>query len=314
MPDDAEILTEKCNKLEIQQKLPSGFLGGPFECSFNYDGINITIKQYGLRTIYIESHNLTNADQLYSIFIALDKLLWLFNGEFIPISKMIFYIDNEETEKLNQCKVFCMSHRLACFSSADFCKGNFNNLSSDFNQINAVLFQQWNKLLDKLDIIHTSILYHSSNSDYPVDLRIANIIEAFEPLSELIPDYDVFFPDLKDSNKNLSLRMCLDAAISKYGKDIFDKEYSINKQKFLSYLVNSRVRIMHTKPNYPKFYFNGNENLLYCVKLLFLYRSILMTFLGIDYELYSKKLKESIKKWDDWQGINELFIRKLSSR
>lgn len=96
------------------------------------------------------------------------------------------------------------------------------------------------------------------------------------------------------------LRHCIDAVISYYGIDIFKREYSSNKEYFLSSLVNSRVKIMHIKRNHPKKCFTGEESVLYMWKLSLLYRRIILELLQVDYSQYSDKLKKSVNIYDMW--------------
>ena len=88
-------------------------------------------------------------------------------------------------------------------------------------------------------------------------------------MTEVIGIYDSFFPSLKPGDQTTTLKMCIDAVISKYGQDIFDEEYNVNKDKFLQTLVNTRNRIMHIKRNQltDKF-LSGSESILYLMKLL----------------------------------------------
>ena len=100
------------------------------------------------------------------------------------------------------------------------------------------------------------------------DVKCANFIECLEPMSEIISEYDQFFPSLKPGERTTTLKMCIDAVISKYGADIFSREYTANKDRFLQVLVNTRNRIMHSKRNQPKNkYLSGPESILYLVKL-----------------------------------------------
>lgn len=73
------------------------------------------------------------------------------------------------------------------------------------------------------------------------------LIELAEPLVEIVKKHTNFYASLTPGARGTSLKNCLDALITKYGVDIFERELSNDYEKFLSALVNSRVRIMHIK-------------------------------------------------------------------
>lgn len=100
--------------------------------------------------------------------------------------------------------------------------------------------------------------------------------------------------------------------ITKYGEDIFKSELSGNYEQFLSALVNSRVRIMHIKRKQSGVYFNGNESLLYIMKMSLLYRKIMFEVLDIDESHYRERLLKSVSRINQWNGILEKFLSKLS--
>ena len=131
--------------------------------------------------------------------------------------------------------------------------------------MNNSILKNWIKLEEELGIIQQSFLYNTSSIGLPVDGKIASIIETFEPLIELITFYTNQFSSLKPGESGTTLKMCLDACISVYGTDIFKTEYSINAEKFLKCLVESRNKIMHIKRNYNSNCFTGAESLLYIV-------------------------------------------------
>lgn len=100
-------------------------------------------------------------------------------------------------------------------------------------------------------------------------------------MSEIISEYDQFLPSLKPGERTTTLKMCIDAVISKYGADIFSREYTANKDRFLQVLVNTRNRIVHSKRNQPKNkYLSGPESILYLVKLCHLCRMVLLWLLA----------------------------------
>ena len=57
---------------------------------------------------------------------------------------------------------------------------------------------------------------------------------------------------------------------------------------------------------------DGKEAVLYAVKLSYLYRIIILTLLGINYEVYAEKVKSSVARWDAWQNILEGLLQSIS--
>lgn len=178
--------------------------------------------------------------------------------------------------------------------------------------ITADLYCKWEKLLDELDVVHQMYLYSLSNSGMTVDIKCAFLIELAEPLVEIVKKHTNFYASLTPGARGTSLKNCLDALITKYGVDIFERELSNDYEKFLSALVNSRVRIMHIKREQKGVYFNGAESVLYALKMNLLYRRIMFEVLGIDEVNYRDNLKKCVSRLDEWNDTLDNFLIKLS--
>lgn len=297
-----------CHKIQITQAYENGLLGGPRNLSFIANGIKIDIVQIGVRTIELSYDQTGDFNRLYSTFCQLEKLFVLFEGEFLAFKNIIAFDGNDEEIKKSQLCEEIKSSRLNCCSTIDACRGNNTAFLDVFKYTNADIFGKWCNLIDELNIIHQVFLYNTSSIGLPVDAKVASVIEVFEPLVELIAEYTNQFSTLKPGERGTTLKMCLDAIISMYGKDIFDKEYSKNADKFLQILVNSRIKVMHIKRNFNQVCLSGEESVLYIVKLSFLYRKILCCLLGIEYRDYSDKLVESVTRWETWGNVFSQFI------
>ena len=106
------------------------------------------------------------------------------------------------------------------------------------------------------------------------------------------------------------MRACVKALIKEYGEDIFEKEMEANEKEFLSTVINSRVRIMHIKRNQKIKYFNGNESVLYILKLSLLYRRILLNILGVEEQMYVDKLQKCVSRLNRWNDtLDKLLLR-----
>ena len=155
-------------------------------------------------------------------------------------------------------------------------------------------------------------LYSLSNSGITVDVKCAFLIELAEPLVEIVKGHTNYFSTLIPGARGTTLKSCLDALITKYGVDIFEKELSNNSEQFLSAMVNSRVRIMHIKREQRGIYFNGNESVLYTLKMSLLYRRIIFEVLGISEINYRDNLLKCVSRLDKWNDVLEHFLLKLS--
>ncbi len=301
-------------KLTIIQKLQHGFLGGPFSahfsCSFHDKKFHISTNQLLIRTTDISCETTATINDYWLLFNLIDELVMLFEGTFVPISEISFQV--EDPEIIHTANAL-MCRRLKMYSSADFMEQPNSFFLSFTDNITDSLFQKWQALSKELEIIHSMFLYNISDVEYPIDLKCAHLIEIFEPLVTVINFYNPTF--LNAYNNPARLRSCIDSVISEYGKDIFQKEYSINKDKFLSFLVWSRHRIMHIKRKQQSDKFlSGPESFIYCIKLACLYRNVLLQLLCIDYSKYKDKLSTYIDKLNNHEHIvNNFITQKLNT-
>lgn len=288
-------------------------LGGPKSLEIQLDeNISVIIEQLGIRIITIISEKGESFRDLYGIFTKLERLLMIFDGRFITLKELVFEDLNEETtEHLKSYASDIMKTRLSYYNSADFCNYTLDKLLDYEMIITPELFNKWQELLDELDIVHQMFLYATSDSKMPIDVKCAFLIELSEPLVEVVKANTHFYSSLKPGEKGTSLKMCVDALISKYGEDIFTEEIANNYDKFLQTLVNSRVRIMHIKRQQKGLYFNGSESILYAQKMVVLYRRILFEIMGIDKELYKEKMTSLIKSLDSWNDVQAKFLVRL---
>ena len=167
------------------------------------------------------------------------------------------------------------------------------------------MFDNWIDLLDKLDIIHKVVLYNVSDVGITVDIKAMFLIESFEGLADLLKDEITF----RKANRNESqLKIYLIAIINEHGKVIFQKEIAYGIEKVTKVFVDSRNRIahVHTKPD--RKFFNGDESLVYTVKLFYLYRGVLFHLLSIDTSMFEQEIKEAVETWDTHLGIIDRFL------
>lgn len=196
----------------------------------------------------------------------------IFDGMFIPLSQLQFSESDTSTENaLRSCSDNLMKSRLSYFASADFCNYSIDKLLEFDSILTSKLYSKWEELLEELDVVHQVYLYSLSGSGITVDVKCAFMIELSEPLVEIIKENTNLFASLKPGTRRTTLKSCLDALITQFGADIFKSESSINYEQFLSAIVNSRVWIMHIKRKQKGIYLDGNESVLYTLKLNLLY-------------------------------------------
>ena len=306
----------KCKSLVAIFKDDKLILDGPHEVEFDIikDKLfHINVEQYGIRKITVTSDEDTSVFELYALFSRIERLLMLLDGTFISLSEIqLLKSDIVDEKVLHSCEEHFMKGRLSYFLSADFCNYSIDKMLGFDFIITADLFDRWEKLLDELDIVHQMYLYSLSSSKMPVDIKCAFLIELAEPLVEIVKKYTNFYASLAPGSRGTSLKNCLDALITKYGVEIFRSELSNNYEKFLSAMVNSRVRIMHIKREQKSIYFNGNESILYASKMSLLYRKIMFEMLNIDEVSYRDNLLKCVSKLDKWNDTLERFLAKLS--
>ena len=291
-------------------------LGGPHIVEFDTTDeqkFHIKIEQCGFRMIAITSDRDTSAFDLYAILTRIERLLMLLEGVFIPLSELkLSESDTANEKQLTSFQNNLIKGRLSYFSSADFCNYKVDKLLEFDTILTAELYSKWEQLLVELDLVHQVYLYFLSNSKITVDVKCAFLIELAEPLIEVVKEHTKFFSSLTPGPRGASLKNCLDALITKYGADIFGSELASNYERFLSAMVNSRVRIMHIKREQKGVFFNGNESVLYMLKMNLLYRRIMFEVLGIDEAIYKNSLLKCVSRLDEWNGILKGFLSKLS--
>ena len=305
----------QCSSLKVMLT-NEGILEGPHSAIFDYDFhgcvLHIRIEQCVVRTINVSVDSPMSMSNLWGFYTVIERLLMLLDGRFYIIESATFTGDACSEKDYSSYAHECLSRRLSyCKTDPAYCYSDHVFLMYDA-VLSPELLSKWMQLQDELDIVHQVALYNIADTGITHDVQCANFIECLEPMAEIIGLYDNFFPNLKPGEKTTTLKMCIDAVISKYGKDIFAKEYSANKGKFLQALVNTRNRIMHIKRNQPtEKYLSGAESILYLVKLCHLYRVVILSLLGIDYAEYQTAVVKSVGKWNSWNGVLTNFLNAM---
>lgn len=288
-------------------------LGGPHVAEFETrdNKFFIKIEQFGYRKISIKASEETSVFELYGVFTKIERLLMIFDGQFLNLENLEF-TDSSDTEKsmLKSVGNNLMHQRLSYFKSSDLVSYKVDKLLEFEEVLNSDLYDKWEQLLEELDIAHQMYLYAMGDTKITVDVKSAFLIELAETLVEVLKVYTNSFQKLKPGN-GTSLKACVKALIEEYGKDIFEREMEANEKEFLSTVINSRVRIMHIKRNQKIKYFDGNESVLYILKLSLLYRRILLEILGVEKQVYVDKLRKCVSRLNRWNDTLDKFLLRL---
>ena len=288
-------------------------LGGPHVAEFETrdNKFFIKIEQFGYRKISIKASEETSVFELYGVFTKIERLLMIFDGQFLNLENLEF-TDSSDTEKrmLKSVGNNLMHQRLSYFKSSDLVSYKVDKLLEFEEVLNSDLYDKWEHLLEELDIAHQMYLYAMGDTKITVDVKCAFLIELSETLVEVLKVYTNSFQKLKPGN-GTSLKACVKALIEEYGKDIFEREMEANEKEFLSTVINSRVRIMHIKRNQKIKYFDGNESVLYILKLSLLYRRILLEILGVEKQVYVDKLRKCVSRLNRWNDTLDKFLLRL---
>lgn len=298
----------RCNEICIKQVsalFKEDVVIGSIRRYYYGEYVTIQIEQSGsVRTTTIIADNPMRVIYLWGFFHYLDQFFMLCEGQFIEINEITFVSENAN-QALEHFGKICVDERPNFYLSADFCKYKMNCWLNPVAVLNQELFDNWIDLLDKLDIIHKVVLYNVSNVGITIDIKAMFLIESFEGLADLLKDEITFRKAQKGESQ---LKINLIAIINEHGKVIFKKEIAYGIEKVTKVFVDSRNRIahIHTKPD--RKFFNGDESLVYTVKLFYLYRVVLFHLLSIDTSMFEQEIKEAVETWDTHLGIIDRFL------
>lgn len=302
-----------CKKLTAIFKEDGVLLSGPHICNLTIEKeckFLVEIEQFGFRKITVTSEQDVPADKLITIFSRIERLLILFDGVFVSLFQIEFTDSNNATEEcLKACGNHYMNNRLKYHTSFKFCNIECDRLVNFQDVLTVQLYERWGDILEELGIVHQIYLHFMSDNHMPVDVKCAFLIELAEPLVEIVQAFTDNFKTLHPGQEGTTLKRCLRSLINEYGKDIFNKELSCQrKNRLLTTMINSRVRIMHIKRKHTGRYFDRKESILYLMKLSLLYRLIMFKLMGIEDEEYKVALQKCISRLNAWDGVLDKFL------
>ena len=145
-----------CKCLTAEYEEEKIVLGGPIHINFDIEkgkNFHMDIMQCKNRTIKISTDSDTSIYELNSILMKLEKLLMLFDGQFIQLNKMKFSeSDILSSNCLDSCATNLMLQRPNYFSSADLYKNTIHMLINFKDVLTTDLFKKWDTLLDEMGV------------------------------------------------------------------------------------------------------------------------------------------------------------------
>lgn len=171
-------------------------------------------------------------------------------------------------------------------------------------------FSNWLDLDRKLGIIHNMFLYAAYAKDLTNDVKLALILQTFEPISEDLAKQGKItitphnHKNAKDSRIIFGDRVF--AIMNCYGNDIFQED---NIDGVLEKSVNLRDKIVHLDRSIVET-LNGKQAAYYLQKFVMLYIIVILTELGIDYNQLQLKILEVLDKWKcDFPELHAMRIQ-----
>lgn len=173
-------------------------------------------------------------------------------------------------------------------------------------------FSIWLELNNELGIIHQMFLYSKYAMDITPDVKMALLLQTFEPMADILKKKGKISLPKKISvvnkkvctncnneitisyEKEIDFKHKLKAIIDTYGTYIFANEA---KDKLLDKAVNTRNKIVHLNAG-KKNTMSGPESGFYLYKFELLYRIIVLSELGFEENVYLNTFIEWVKDFD----------------
>lgn len=164
------------------------------------------------------------------------------------------------------------------------------------------LFLKWRNMCDELNIIHQMFLYASYSEDITPDVKLALMLQTFEPLADMLYAKGLISLEkqpyitksiqcihcnnevsVQIKNRALFLSDRLQGIMDKYGLGIFDND---NVEELIRKAVNLRNKIVHLDMSNSDT-LSGEESGVYIYKFSLLYRNIILSELGLESSGYN---------------------------
>lgn len=291
---------------------PSGTLEHQPDVSFSHQAYDhqwtITIEQNGIRRITVITDSEVRAMDAWKMAQEVQRLYFIFEGSFLITETIEFYYNDCKTAWSDDLQQYYLQHRMPYYYSADYTSELQNYLLSPALVLTGEMYDKWVDIEKKMDIAHIMVLYSMADTKLPPVCKCLNLIEVYKPLGELLEDYFPAFQIPRNNWGRIELKKALLTCIDTYGTDIFKEEIQKDINSTTQVFVNHRNRMAHIRSEEEKDTFNGEEAVLYAVKLSIFYRRLLLELLGVDYSTYQNELISLVNYWDQFEGILSNFL------
>ena len=311
-----------CNNLEFVGKTLSQHLtlverNNSFSIKRKNVVYSITIETIGItKKITIAANNQVELIYIENLIFELLRFENIFDGKMYTCESLV--IDGRELE----------SHDINKYSLPYYkSKLHYAYLGITFdNPVYKRIFLRWIKLERDIGITHSMFLHSTYATEIPSDLKMALLLQVFEPLSDFLIRENVLTYNAQTYNRTCSkcgyvvvktrswtFAERLKAIVSKYGSVIFCKD---SKAKIIKKAVKLRNKVIHVdnaKKGVKKGVkkgakigakigaLNGNQCGFYVYKFSLLYRYIILTYLDINTSSLLPKIARYI------EDINQQF-------
>ena len=262
-----------------------GIWTNEYQCNIEEASIKIRVERVlAEKMICIIS---THACDLVDILLSVLRFENLFEGRFYLTTKI--EIDGQERNEI--------SKDFLPFYKSDVQWMMLQNFTMDKNVEH--LFKTWLEVDKKLGIIHNMFLYAAYARDLTNNVKLALILQAFEPLSKdlqkcgklSIEPYN--HKNVKDKRIIFGDRVY--AIIDKYGRDIFSED---DIQQVHSQAVELRDKVVHLDRRITT-EMKGSQAGYYIQKFIWLYAALVMTEIGIPYEEIAKDIIRNVERYQN---------------
>lgn len=288
-----------CNKMVINQQSQTDISWSSrypdMELLYNQNTYTIRIAQSEISIIEIETKTPVPSIDIVRVLHRVNTLIMLLDGRCLPIISLRVFLNNKDLGEDDAKSVF--DTLLPIYTHGKNHQSNDYSFGNYLEFMSSATLKLWAEVLQELGIVHQVNMYMICKNNPPVDFACAMVIQSFEPLAEFIENNNKEF-----KRNGRSLQACLYDIISQYGADVFSTEIKDNKAKSTTFILkNSRVRIAHIKSKFKDRYLSAEESVVYLWKLLILYRTILLGFIGVDKREYTDRIIAAIHTCDTYK-------------
>lgn len=249
------------------------------------------------KKVEILSESLSTIDAMSSIIHEILRFENLFEGLFFPL--VSFTADEKDyTKEIQQKQLdYYKSQKQYAYIPIAIENPQYKKL-----------YTKWLKVEKKNKIIHPVFLYSTYLAGMPVDVRMALLLETFEPIAVDLnnrgiitlvkPPTKTFTNRCKQCgssisrtmpNKKLKFKDKLQPLLKKYGKVIFKGD---TKTKLIARSVKIRNKVDHVNANTENA-MNGKQCGFYIYKFSLMYRYIMLQEIGVE----NKDINPYISEW-----------------